>query len=106
MVLTSREQRRLKEGIKKVFKNPDVKEAGNGFTSNSYRYVNMELTLDWGGDRPKFARVKKRLKDANERPIGIANDNPILDSHMYEVEYNDVHTASLEACTMLSDGAW
>ena len=103
MVLTSREQRRLKEGIKKVFKNPDVKEAGNGFTSNPYRYVNMELTLDWGGDRPKFSRVKKRLKDANERPIVIANENPILDSHMYEVEYNDGHTESLEANLITDD---
>ena len=46
----------------------------------------MELTLYQGGDRPEFARVNKILKDANGRPIGVANDNPMLDSQMYEVE--------------------
>ena len=46
----------------------------------------MELTLYQGGDRPEFARVKKILQDANGRPIGVANDNPMLDSRMFEVE--------------------
>ena len=88
----------FKEEFNKVFDNPDVKEADDNFTPDSYdQYVNMELTLDRGGDRPEFARVKKRLKDANGRPIGVANDNPILDSRMYEVEYNDGHTASMAA---------
>ena len=53
------------------------------------------MTLDRGGDRPELARVKKILKDTNVRPIGVANDNPILDYRMYEVEYNDGHTTSL-----------
>ena len=57
----------------------------------------MELTLDRGGDRPELARVKKRLKDANGRPIGVANDNPILDSRMYEVEYRDGYVAAMAA---------
>ena len=84
--------------IKKVFNNPDVKEIDNIFTSNSYyQYVNMKLTLDQGGYRHELSRVKKRLKYANVRPIGVANDNPILDSRIYEVEYNDSHTASLAA---------
>ena len=33
--------------------------------------------------------VKKRLKDVNEKPIGVANENPLLESIMYEVEYLD-----------------
>ena len=57
----------------------------------------MELKLDQGGDRPKFARVKNRLKDANRRPIGMANDNPILDLRMYEVEYCDGYVAAMAA---------
>ena len=57
----------------------------------------MELTLDQGGDRTEFARVKKILKDENIRPIGVANKNAILDAWMYEVEYNDGYTASLTA---------
>ena len=57
----------------------------------------MELTLDREGDRPKFARVKKRLKDANGRPIGVANENLILDSRMNEVGYCDGYVASMES---------
>ena len=88
----------FKEEFNKVFNNPDVKEADDGFTADLYdQYVNMELTLDQGGDRPEFERVKKILKDANDRPIGAANENLILDSRMYEVEYNKGHTASLAA---------
>ena len=50
----------FKEDFNKVFNNPDVKEADDGFAADSYdQYVNMELTLDQGGDRPEFARVKK-----------------------------------------------
>ena len=55
------------------------------------------MKLYRGGDRSEFTRVKKRLKDANGRPIGVANDNTILDSRMYEVECNNCHTTSLAA---------
>ena len=30
----------------------------------------------------EFAILKTKLKDTNGRPIGVANDNPILDSRM------------------------
>ena len=55
----------------------------------------MELALDQGGEQPKYARVKKRLKDNQGLPIVISSDNPILDTRMYEVEYQDGHTAAL-----------
>ena len=35
----------------------------------------------------------KRLKDKEGHPIGIASDNPILDTRMYEVEYADGYKA-------------
>ena len=57
----------------------------------------MELTLDQGGDRKEFAIVKKILEYANRRPIGVTNDNPILDSRMYEVKYRDGYLAAKEA---------
>ena len=60
-------------------------------------YVNTEMTLDQEGDRPEFARVKKRPKETNGRPIGVANDNPILDSRMYEVEYRNGYVAEMAA---------
>ena len=57
----------------------------------------MELTLDRGGDRPEFSRVKKISKDTNRRSIDVTNDNPILDSRMYEVEYCNGYVAAMEA---------
>ena len=53
--------------------------------------------MDLGGNRPKFARLKKRLKDANGIPIGVAIENLILDSRMYEVEYCDGYVAAMAA---------
>ena len=41
--------------------------------------------------------MKKRLKDANGRSIGGANDNPILDLIMYGVEYCDGYVAEMAA---------
>ena len=82
----------------RVFDNTDVKEYDDQFTPDSYdNYLNMELALDWGGKQPEYARVKKRLKDNQGRPIGIALDNPIVDTRMYEVEYQDSQTAAKSA---------
>ena len=41
--------------------------------------------------------MKKRLKDANGRPTVVANDKPIMDSIMYEVEYRDGYVAAMAA---------
>ena len=58
----------------------------------------MELVLPQGDSlEPRMARVTKRLKDANGIPIGTADDNPILDTKMYEVEYLDGERKSLSA---------
>lgn len=42
-------------------------------------YLNMELAFPMDRDRPKLA--------SDSKPIGIANDNPILDTRMFEVEF-------------------
>ena len=82
----------------RVFDNTDFKEDYDRFTPDSYdNYINMELALDQGGEQPEYARFKKQLKDNQGRPIGIASDNPILDTIIYEVEYQDGHTAALAA---------
>ena len=86
------------EEFQKVMDNPDIPEAED-YTPEVLEdtYVNMELALDRGGDAPEFARVRKRLRDANGIPIGVANDNPLLDTRIYEVEYLDGYKASLSA---------
>ena len=58
----------------------------------------MELAVPRGDNpNPQYAKVMKRLRDTDGIPIGTANENPILDSCMYEVEYQDGCKASLAA---------
>ena len=64
-----------------VFNNKDIPEA-NEFIPKVLEdtYINIEIALPWDGDGPEFARVTKRLRDANGIPIGTAHDNPLFDT--------------------------
>ena len=78
--------------------NNEIKEADEEFTPDTYDdpYLNMELAVPRGDNpNPQYAKVTKRLRDADGIPIGTANENPILDSCMYKVEYQDGTKASL-----------
>ena len=55
----------------------------------------MKLAIPRDGGGSEFAWFTKRLKDANVLPIGTDNSNPILDTRMYEVDYQDGYKASL-----------
>ena len=58
----------------------------------------MELVVPRGDNpNPQYAKVIKQLRDADGIPIRTANENPILDIHMYKVEYQDGMRASLAA---------
>ena len=76
----------------------EVKEADETFTPEVFddTYLIMELTLPHK-ESQTWAKVTKRLRDADGLPIGTANENPILDSRVYEVEYSDGHKKSLVA---------
>ena len=80
-----------------MISNNELKEADDACTPDVYdTYLNMELAIPKGDSlEPRLARVTKRLKDANGLPIGLANENPILDTRMYEVEYVDGEQMSL-----------
>jgi len=60
-------------------------------------FINMELALPRGDDGPTLARVRKRLKDNDGKPIGIAHKNPILDTRLFEVEFLDGTVAAMAA---------
>ena len=79
--------------------DPSIKEADDDFTPDTFddTYLNMELALPRDGAEVQFGRVVKRLRDKDGIPIGTAHDNPILDTRMYEVEFQDGHRASLAA---------
>ena len=46
-------------------------------------------------------RVKRILNEAYGRTIGMANENPILDLIMYEVEYRDGYIVAMAANKLL-----
>ena len=89
----------FQEEFNNITSNEEVEEDNDHFTPDTYdMYLDMELALPQGDSlEPRMARVTKRLKDANGIPIGTANDNPLLDTRMYEVEYLDGERASLSA---------
>ena len=81
-----------------VISDEEIREANDKFTPDTYddRYLNMEWSVPRGDNpNPQYANVIKRLRDDNGIPIRTANENPILDSCMYEVEYQDGMRASL-----------
>ena len=79
------------EEFHEVISNHELKEADDTFTPDIYNmYLNMELAIPQGDSlEPRLAWVTKQLKDANGLPIRLANENPIIDTRMYEVEYLD-----------------
>ena len=61
-------------------------------------YIDMHISLPTGPDEaPQLARVTKRVKGPDGLPIGTANANLLLDSHLYEVELADGHHRRLTA---------
>ena len=64
-------------------------------------YINMELAIARGdGEELHHARVKRRAIDQDGRPIGTANNNPMIDTRQYEVEYLDGSVETLVANTI------
>ena len=94
----------FREECERVINSDDVMEADD-VTPDTLddTYLNMELALPRDGDGPELARVAKRLRDKDGIPIDTANDNPILDSRIYEVEYPDGHQVALAANTIAAN---
>lgn len=62
----------------------------------SDNYLNAELMLPRGSDEAR-GRVVARKRDAQGNVVGRASDNPILDSRLYLVEFDDGQQAELAA---------
>ena len=95
----------FQEEFDNAVNNPEAKEADELFPPDTYdQYLQMELALPQGDSlEPQLAKVTKRLKDANGIPIGMADQNPLLDTRMYEVEFADGEKASLVANYMVEN---
>ena len=85
------------EEFQKPIDNADVKEAEEEFDPDSFDgYLDMKLQVTQPGrTENSFARVTKRMRDHEGKPIGVSNPNPLLDTRVYEIEYVDGHLAAM-----------
>jgi hypothetical protein len=61
-------------------------------------YTGMEINLPrYGMDHWQSAKVIGRVTDDSGKPIGKANNNPVLDSRLYKVEFHDGHIEHITA---------
>jgi hypothetical protein len=49
------------------------------------------------GEDVRFGRVTKRLCHADGLPMGMAHENPLLDTREYDVKFMDGYSESLSA---------
>ena len=54
-------------------------------------YIGTHLVLPTKEGVPVLSKVVGRKRDYNDRPIGKANTNPILDTRVYEVKFPNGH---------------
>eukprot|EP00980_Cylindrotheca_fusiformis_P014246 scaffold3766_cov80-Cylindrotheca_fusiformis.AAC.1 len=75
-------------------------EEADAYTPDAYdKYIGARLLIPKNGERV-YARVTKRKKDENGRPIGQRHENPMLDTRQYEVELPDGSTDEYFANTI------
>ena len=77
----------------------EIKEAPPSTPEASDNYVGLRLHLPHGQSLAR-GRVLKRAHDNDENVIGRANENPILYTRGYVVEFEDGEQAELAANTI------
>ena len=61
-------------------------------------YLHMQLSLPHGKeDELMYGYVKRQVVDINGKPIGNHNNNPLLDTRQYEIEFMDGSTDVIAA---------
>ncbi len=83
--------------------DPQVPEADADFTPDTFgdRHLNKEIAVPDSKGQVQYGKVTNRLRDAEGRPIGMAADNPLLDTREYTVEFPDGREESLTANLIL-----
>ena len=94
---TFRDDEEFMEEFLRVYSNPEVPDIDN-YTPDVYDpHVGMQILMDRGGNEPELAKVIKRLRDEDGNPIGVAHDNPLVDTRLYEIEYEDGYRVPVAA---------
>ena len=82
-----------------VISDEKIPEADEDFRPDTIgdTYMEKEVIIPDGADAANIGRVTKRLRDAEGRPIGAANENSLLDTREYAVGVRDGRVESLSA---------
>ena len=81
----------------RVICDDSIPEADTSTPDSMDEYIHMQLSISTPDGEPTAALVKKRALDTKLQPIGKANNNPLLDTRQYEVEFIDGHSEILSA---------
>ena len=80
-----------------------VSEIGESYMEELDDLIESRVQLPDKSGIPLLVTVKKRKRDAYGQPIGRANNNPILDSRIYELEYSDVRVGEYSVNIILEN---
>ena len=64
------------------------------------KYISAEVMLP-KGDALECAHIVNHKQDNQGNPIGEQNSNPILDTHVYDVQFSDGHVEEFSAKTIV-----
>ena len=71
------------------------------------KYIEAKIVLDdKANEGGNLATAKSRLTNINDRPIGTAHNNPLLDDREYEIELEDGTTDRIFANKNTIHRAW
>ena len=71
-----------------------IKPEADEFTAEAFdKYLTAQVVVPLAGELTK-GKVLKRKRDQNGNPTGVKNDNPILDTRQYDIQFPDgeIHT--------------
>ena len=93
------------ENVTRIKPEATFEDANEDAMPEEYdEYPTTEVLLPQGGENKK-AIVKKCRRDPDGLPMGVRNNNPLIDSREYEVEFpvgaTDTFTANLIAKNMM-----
>ena len=82
--------------VEPAFPEGTAREADDYTPKELDEYLTADVMLPHGGESAR-AKIIGRTKDPHGNPIGLRNDNPILDTRYYDVEFPDGSTDSFTA---------
>jgi hypothetical protein len=85
--------------------HPITMPEADEFDHDAYhKFISAQVCMNVGGEM-KHGRVVKRKRDDDGILIGVAHKNPLLDTSLYEVEFNDGVTEAYTA-NIIAENIW